>query len=101
MVSLPFVNYGGVLASSDAAARALLDAAAVAAADAGALHIELRHSRRRFDDLPVRSHKVAMAMALATSEQEMWEALDRKVRNQVKKAREERADRRDRRRRAP
>ena len=36
MVSLPFVNYGGVLASSDAAARALLDAAAVAAADAGA-----------------------------------------------------------------
>jgi FemAB-related protein (PEP-CTERM system-associated) len=86
MVSLPFVNYGGVLAVSDAAARALLDQAADVAADAGASHLELRHSARHFDDLPARCHKVAMTMPLAADEQTMWEALDRKVRNQIKKA---------------
>ena len=83
MTSMPFVNYGGVLASSEAAARALLDAAVVEARARGSSHIELRHFVRRFDALPVKQHKVTMRLPLAAG---MWERLDRKVRNQVRKA---------------
>ena len=86
MVSLPFVNYGGVLSTSDAAARALVDRAARVADDERATHIELRHSVRRFADLPARQHKVAMRMPLAPDEAQAWDQLDRKVRNQIKKA---------------
>jgi FemAB-related protein (PEP-CTERM system-associated) len=86
MVSLPFVNYGGVLAASDAVARALVDHAALLASAEHVTHLELRHSVRRFDDLPVKQHKVAMRMPLAADEARAWDRLDRKVRNQIKKA---------------
>jgi len=86
MVSLPFVNYGGVVASDDVVARALLDAARAQAQHARARHVELRDVRRRFPELPARSHKVAMLLRLRSSEAEQWDGLDRKVRNQVRKA---------------
>jgi len=83
LTSLPFVNYGGVLATSDAAARALVDAAAAIARAQKCGHVELRHTSRRFDHLPFKQHKVAMQLPLAAG---LWERLDRKVRNQVRKA---------------
>jgi len=86
LVSLPFVNYGGVLAADDEARRALVDAAADVARREGAAHVELRHLTRHFDDLPVKQHKVTMLLPLAANEEEAWTRLDRKVRNQVKKA---------------
>ncbi len=86
MVSLPFVNYGGVLATSPNAARALVDHAAGAGRQEGVSHLELRHLRRWFDELPVKRHKVAMCLRLAADEGQAWQRLDRKVRNQIKKA---------------
>ncbi len=86
LVSLPFVNYGGVLADDDRAARALLDAARVEADRRGASSVELRHTRRRFDDLPVRQHKVAMTLSLPGDAEAAWKGFDNKVRNQVRKA---------------
>lgn len=83
MTSLPFVNYGGVVADSEPVARALLDAGADVARAHGCRHIELRHTQRLFDDRPFRQHKVAMRLPLAAG---MWDRLDRKVRNQVRKA---------------
>jgi FemAB-related protein (PEP-CTERM system-associated) len=83
MTSLPFVNYGGVLADDDAGARGLIDAAVREAQARGCKHVELRHFARRFPDLPCKQHKVTMRLPLATG---MWERLDRKVRNQVRKA---------------
>ena len=83
MTSLPFVNYGGVLAESDAAARALVDAAAGIARARGCKHVELRHTDRRFFDLPCKQHKVTMRLHLRAG---MWDRLDRKVRNQIRKA---------------
>ena len=50
LTSLPFLNFGGVLASTDDAARALLDEAAAIARTRRCRHIELRHIGRRFDD---------------------------------------------------
>jgi FemAB-related protein (PEP-CTERM system-associated) len=83
LTSLPFVNYGGVLASSDEARRALVGAARDLACSRGCRHLELRHAGRRVPDAPVRQHKVAMRLPLAPN---LWERFDRKVRNQVRKA---------------
>lgn len=86
MVSLPFVNYGGVLARTDAARESLLSAAHREAASRGCAHVELRHTDRVYPRLPVKQHKVAMRLSLASSAEAEWARLDRKVRNQVRKA---------------
>ena len=85
-VSLPFVNYGGVVAVDDVAAGRLLDQAATLAAERGMAHVELRHMRPRFPGLPSKTHKVSMRLPLAADGAAAWTGLDRKVRNQVRKA---------------
>ena len=84
--SLPFVNYGGVLATSPAAAAPLLAEATRLAREAGASHVELRHVARQFDAAPLRQHKVTMLLPLKESADAQWTALDNKVRNLVRKA---------------
>src|SRR5438876_9540174 len=79
MVSLPFVNYGGVLVADDEIARALFDRAGAIAGEHGLAHVELRHVARRFWDAPCKRHKVAMLLPLGSDREAMWEALDRKV----------------------
>jgi FemAB-related protein (PEP-CTERM system-associated) len=85
-VSLPFVNYGGVLAREEAVARALLEAAGEVAATGRLAHLELRHRHQRFPELPFKHHKVGMTLRLAPDDKTAWDRLDRKVRNQVRKA---------------
>jgi FemAB-related protein (PEP-CTERM system-associated) len=85
-VSLPFVNYGGLLADNVASERALLDAAIGVARSWGASHLELRHTDQKFGALQAKRHKVGMTMALLATPDEQWQALDRKLRNQVRKA---------------
>jgi serine/alanine adding enzyme len=84
--SLPYVNYGGVLADSAEDARALLEYAARLREDLGLSYVVLRHRDRQFPNLPVRSHKQSMLLPLAANADDMWKALDRKVRNQIRKA---------------
>jgi len=86
LVSLPFVNYGGVLTADDEAADELLAAATASARRIGARYVELRHVEQRFSRLPSRSHKVAMRLALPATREAAWTGLDRKVRNQIRKA---------------
>jgi FemAB-related protein (PEP-CTERM system-associated) len=85
-VSVPFVNYGGILADSPEAERALLERAIVEARAAGAAHLELRHTRQHFPDLVAKRHKVAMLLQLEQTADQQWLAIDRKLRNQVRKA---------------
>jgi serine/alanine adding enzyme len=84
--SLPYVNYGGVLADSADAARALLEHATVIAKERSLDFIVLRHRSRLFAELQARTHKVTMLLPLEKDSAAMWTALDRKVRNQVRKA---------------
>lgn len=84
--SLPFVNYGGVLADDEDAAAALLEAATAFAQQHRLSHLELRHSATRFPTLPAKRHKVHMHFALGDDPERMWNELDRKVRNQVRRA---------------
>lgn len=83
LTSLPFLNYGGVVAARDEAAEALLKTATDLAWQRRCRHLELRHRERRFPKLPCKQHKVAMRLRLGA---DMWPGLDRKVRNQIRKA---------------
>jgi FemAB-related protein (PEP-CTERM system-associated) len=89
VVSMPFLNHGGILADDRDAAAALVDAARQVAIDFRASHVELRHITRCCPDLPCRRHKLSMTLALAPSVEAVWTGLDRKVRNQVRKAQKE------------
>jgi serine/alanine adding enzyme len=86
LVSLPFVNYGGVLATDTVVAHALVARAREEAIQRRAEQVELRHTARLFPELPAKQHKVAMTLALPTDLQTSWRGLDNKVRNQVRKA---------------
>jgi FemAB-related protein (PEP-CTERM system-associated) len=85
-VSLPFVNYGGVLADDDDAADALVAHAESILARRGARHLELRHRTRRFPALPSKDHKVTLLMDLPSSEEACWLGFDRKLRNRIRKS---------------
>jgi len=85
-VSLPFVNYGGVVADDDETAAALVADAVSWARARGLSHVELRHLSVKAAPWPAKRHKVAMWLTLERTEPAAWTALDRKVRNQVRKA---------------
>lgn len=84
LVSLPYVNYGGVLADSSSAARELLRRACGLADELGVAHAEFRHSMNSFD-LPVRTDKVAMQLHLPGDKEVLWKNLGAKLRAQVKR----------------
>jgi len=83
LTSLPFLNYGGVLADSSDSAQALIDASLREAQSRRCGHVELRHVAAQFPALPCKQHKVSMRLPLGPG---LWDRLDRKVRNQVRKA---------------
>lgn len=85
-VSLPFVNYGGVLADNESAARALVERAVELARERRWAHVELRHDVQQCAPWPSRRHKVGMTRALPATDEALWQSVDRKVRNLVRKA---------------
>lgn len=86
VVSVPFLNYGGILADDDAVVGPLVDAAREVGIEFRAGHIELRHVSRQCPTLPCRQHKLSMTLAIPQTSDALWTSLDRKVRNQVRKA---------------
>jgi FemAB-related protein (PEP-CTERM system-associated) len=85
-VSLPFVNYGGLLAEDPGDREALVAEATAQARAHGCAHVELRHIGRLLPAHPARTHKVTMWLSLPATAEALWEGFDRKVRNQVRKA---------------
>ncbi|MCA9498448.1 MAG: FemAB family PEP-CTERM system-associated protein [Saprospiraceae bacterium] len=86
MVSVPFVNYGGLLVSTSAAAKALLEKAEAIAREIGARHIELRHIKPVGLGLQSKHHKVTLLLQLAQDVETQWKQFDCKLRNQIRKA---------------
>jgi serine/alanine adding enzyme len=85
VVSLPMLNYGGMLLEDHLAARPLVAAATDLARQFGAAHVELRHQEPT-TEFPAKQHKVSMRRALPGTPDALWGTVDRKVRNQVRKA---------------
>jgi len=86
LVSVPFVNYGGVLCRGEGAAGALIEAAERLRCRLGAHHVELRHLGFELPALPARRHKVTMVLSLERDADLQWSAFNAKLRNQVRKA---------------
>ena len=84
LVSLPFVNYGGVLADSADVADAILLEASKLAISLGVSHIELREGQER-TDLPSRTEKVSMRLELPETEEMLSNALGAKRRSQIRR----------------
>jgi FemAB-related protein (PEP-CTERM system-associated) len=87
LVSLPFLDTGGVLAPDHAAERILIDGARSLARELGASALELRQLAplREGPAAPEQS-RVDLVMALEADAEAQWKALGGKVRNQTRKA---------------
>jgi len=87
LVSLPYLNTGGVLAEDPAVGAALVDRAVELADRLDVRYLELRHEARL--DHPALGHeltsKVHMRLELPPSVDPLWAKFDPKVRNQVRK----------------
>lgn len=90
LVSLPYLNSAGVVATSDEAAAALIDRAVALADELDVRYLELRHERRIAHPAlgSEATSKVHMRLALPESADTLWNQLKAKVRNQVRKGRE-------------
>ncbi|MGH0037035.1 MAG: GNAT family N-acetyltransferase [Myxococcota bacterium] len=88
LVSVPFHDGAGVLASSPAAASALVDAALADAASLGARAVELRQVGACPGVQPPHGEtgRVNLVLPLEGDEEAQWKAVGAKVRNQTRKA---------------
>jgi FemAB-related protein (PEP-CTERM system-associated) len=87
LVSLPYLNYGGVMAGDDETAQLLVSRAVTLADQLDVRYLELRHQQpMTHPDLNgMRTDKVHMRLELPKSAAALWEQLSAKVRNQVRK----------------
>lgn len=87
LVSVPFVNYGGLLYNDENAATLLLNEAKQLRLSCKASHVELRHrTPYTREALPTKQHKVSMILNLADSTEIQWKDFNAKLRNQIRKA---------------
>jgi FemAB-related protein (PEP-CTERM system-associated) len=89
LVSLPYFNYAGIVADDPEVSRALVAHAEGLGREHGAKHVELRHRERLSLQLPYSQVKVGVARELPQTVDDLWKTIDRKVRNQVRKAQKE------------
>jgi FemAB-related protein (PEP-CTERM system-associated) len=87
LVSLPYLNYGGVVTDDESAAALLIDQAVQLADDLGVRYLELR--QQTAVEHPKLSHqmntKAQMRLELPATSELLWKQLSGKVRNQVRK----------------
>lgn len=86
LVSMPFLNYGGVCTSNEQVAKMLIQEAISIARQEKVAYIELRQKRELNLDLPVKKSKVTLILELKKNPDDLWAMLDAKVRNQIRKA---------------
>jgi FemAB-related protein (PEP-CTERM system-associated) len=91
LVSLPYLNVGGIIATEPEAACDLIDQAGRLADELDVKHLELRNEQPLAH--PLLNHqateKLHMRLALPGTADELWKRFDPKVRNQIRKAEKE------------
>lgn len=91
LISVPYLNGGGILAKNDSAFKALLKKAHELKGDARYVEFRARAVESRYVNdkgfpLPVRTHKVAMQLEeLPKTEEELLRSFDKKLRAQIKR----------------
>src|SRR2546427_7492643 len=85
LVSMPYFNYGGLVAEDTALAGPVLREAVALGQQLGARHLELRHLDNHYPQLPVRQEKVSMWLPIPDTAQALMEGFKAKLRSQVRK----------------
>lgn len=85
MVSMPYFNYGGVVADSTEIAGKLISHASQLSNQLGCSHLEMRFDEEQNSELPSRTDKVTMLLDLPEDPDELWKAIGSKRRAQVKR----------------
>jgi len=87
LASMPFQDYGGIVAEDAEAFRILLDHALQLKKEYGAQSLELRYREEPFPS-EGRSHgeKVTLILDISAGPESLWKSFSPKVRNQVRKA---------------
>lgn len=86
MISQPFSDYGGTLATNPAALDLLYRFAVEIAKRNRCEFVEFRNTMALPYDLHMRTDKISMCLALAQDPQEAWKGLRHKTRNRISKA---------------
>jgi len=87
LISLPFVNYGGVIANDVEVETELMAKALQLKSEYQAKYLELRQVKPlEGDDIITRTHKVTMVLSLESNLEDQEKLMKSKVRNQLKKA---------------
>lgn len=85
LVSLPLFNYGGPVATDDAAAGALIEKAGALVGELGVSHAEIRCVGRTYEGWEQRTDKVVMRLALAATADEQFARFTSKLRAQIRR----------------
>lgn len=86
LCSLPFVNYGGPVASDDAATEALVQAARAHANELKADYLELRCANALQTDMPVSTRKISMHIELNPDPDVLWNKFSSKHRTNIRRS---------------
>jgi len=86
LVSMPYLDTGGVCTAGDVSAQEALVEAALDLATTARAPLELRHLRDRTVGLPAAVHKVTMTLDLDGGEEAVWRRIKSNRRGQVRKA---------------
>ncbi len=86
LCSMPFLNYGGPCASSESAARTLIDAAIQRAGALSVRYLELRCAQPAPTELAVSTRKVSMTVPLVADPEVIWNGFKHKHRQNLRRA---------------
>jgi serine/alanine adding enzyme len=89
LVSVPYVNYGGVCADDPETAQMLVAEAIALAEQLGVQHLELRSIEAQAPALRSRSAKVTLRLPLPDTAEQLWKKFPAKLRSQIKRAQQE------------
>ncbi len=85
-ISLPYLNYGGILADSIEVEKLLIDEANNIGRTAGCRYIELRQRFPLKCDLPLSQRKVVSLIPLQGGHEQVFSRLHQNVRNKIRKS---------------
>ncbi|MFY3773163.1 FemAB family XrtA/PEP-CTERM system-associated protein [Marinobacter salsuginis] len=89
LVSIPYFNYGGVLADNREIAKELLASAEQWREELHAEHLELRFCQENALGLPQRTDKVTFWLPLPSETADLWDSFQPKLRAQIRRGERE------------
>ncbi len=86
-ISVPFLDYGGILADNIQVEKLLVDKAEIIGGNDGCRYVELRQRSPLQCDLPISSRKITVLVSLQGGPEAVFGRLRQNVRNKIRKAR--------------